>query len=178
MKILVLYIVVSLFLVGCQSAPRYGGVAHTAEGDYRTRSRNTTTDSTIQVTAQNYAVDPIALGHIIDQYLGKPYSGQIAGVKGFDCSEFVGRVYSEYASIHLPRTTKDLFRAGRAVQPGDLYFGDLVFFDTGGRGVSHVGIYVGFDEFVHSSSSQGIIISNINDKYYSKRYLGARRVME
>jgi cell wall-associated NlpC family hydrolase len=64
------------------------------------------------------------------------------------------------------------------VAPGDLYFGDLVFFDTGGKGVSHVGIYVGFDEFVHVSSTDGIIISNLTDKYYSKRFLSARRVME
>jgi len=125
-----------------------------------------------------YAVDPIALGEVIDRYLGKPYAGKNPDEKGYDCSELVVVVYEEYASIHLPRSTDNLFKAGRVVERGDLFFGDLVFFDTGGKGVSHVGIYVGFDEFVHSSSTNGIVISNLNEDYYHKRFLGARRVME
>ena len=161
-------------LAGCQGTPRYGGGHHDNEGDYRAAQPTTAQDS----PAVNYAVDPIKMGEIIDRYLGKPYAGTSTDRKGYDCSEFVGTIYLEYASIHLPRTTADMFKAGRRVQPGDLYFGDLVFFDTGGKGVSHVGIYIGFDEFVHASTSNGIIISSLNDKYYRKRYLGARRVME
>jgi len=118
------------------------------------------------------------MGRIIDRYLGKPYAGKGETQKGYDCSEFVCAVYEEYASMHLPRTSENMYRAGRSVKSGDLAFGDLVFFDTGGRGVSHVGIYVGFDEFAHASTSNGIIISNLNEDYYRKRYIGARRVME
>ena len=158
-------------LVGCQpGTPRYGGGINRQETDAETTQK--------QAKASKYAVDPIAMGQVIDRYLGKGYSGKRGDEKGYDCSEFVGAVYNEYASIHLPRTVENLFKTGRSVETGNLYFGDLVFFDTGGKGVSHVGIYVGFDEFVHSSSTDGVVISNLNDKYYQERYLGARRVME
>jgi len=162
--------------VGCQGKPRYGGGYHTTEGDHatdRTGERSDTAEP-----SSTYAVDPLKMGRIIDRYLGKPYAGKGVDQKGYDCSEFVCAVYSEYASLHLPRTTETLYRAGKPVKKGDLYFGDLVFFDTGGRGVSHVGIYIGFDEFVHASTSNGIVISSLNEDYYKKRYLSARRVIE
>jgi cell wall-associated NlpC family hydrolase len=164
--------VVSL-LMGCQGKPRYGGGYHS--NDEKPEPGQETSQP---ATASSYAVDPIEMGKIIDRYLGKPYVGKGETQKGYDCSGFVGEVFLEYASVHLPRTTENQFKTGRKVAAGDLFFGDLVFFDTGGRGVSHVGIYVGFDEFVHASSSNGIIISSLNDKYYKKRYLGARRVLE
>ncbi|NMC44847.1 MAG: NlpC/P60 family protein [candidate division Zixibacteria bacterium] len=162
-------------LAGCQGTPRYGGGYHDAEGTYQTERASRNADN--PTIASKYAVDPIKMGAVIDKYIGRPANGGEGGA-AMDCSEFVQQIYSEYAGIHLPRTTENLFTAGREVAPGDLYFGDLVFFDTGGKGVSHVGIYVGFDEFVHVSSTDGIIISNLTDKYYSKRFLSARRVME
>ncbi len=173
MKYLYLGIVIIALLTGCAGKPRYGGGYHTDEGKQKAEKK-----AEQPIHASSYAVDPIAMGKVIDRYLGKPYAGKGQGRKGYDCSEFVGEIFNEYASVHLPRTTENLFKAGRHVQGGDLYFGDLVFFDTGGRGVSHVGIFVGFGEFVHASTSNGIIISSLSDKYYKKRYLGARRVLE
>lgn len=169
-KVILLIALLSLFVFGCQSAPRYSGAR---PGDEGSRSRP-------KETVREYptAVDPISMGKIIDRYLGKPYAGQHKEVRGFDCSEFVGDVYLEYASIHLPRTTENLWKTGKIIKKGNLEFGDLVFFDTGGRGVSHVGIYVGFNEFAHASQSNGIMISNLDEKYYRKRYMGARRVLE
>ena len=164
--------IVVMALVSCQGTPRYGGGLHTSdEGDRKAAPQ-------AAATVGKYAVDPIAMGAVIDRYIGRPYAGTSDSLAGFDCSDFVLQVYYEYAEIHLPRTTQSLFTAGREVKAGDLYFGDLVFFDTGGRGVSHVGIYVGFDEFAHASSTAGVTISSLNDKYYGKRYIGARRVME
>jgi cell wall-associated NlpC family hydrolase len=163
-------------IIGCQGQPRYGGGLHTAEGQHKPAVKEESPPQPGPAPAS--AVDPLAMGRIIDRYLGKPYAGKGETQKGYDCSEFVCAVYEEYASIHLPRTTENMFKAGRPVKAGDLMFGDLVFFDTGGRGVSHVGIYVGFDEFVHASTSNGIIISNLNEDYYRKRYIGSRRVME
>lgn len=173
MKNVIICIIVVGIIAGCQGTPRYGGGIHTEEGQARTEQKTEK-----KAIASSSTVDPIAMGKVIDRYLGKPYAGKGTNQKGYDCSEFVGEVYLEYASMHLPRQTDGLFKTGRVVGGGDLYFGDLVFFDTGGRGVSHVGIYVGFGEFVHASSSNGIIISSLDDKYYRKRFLGARRVME
>jgi lipoprotein Spr len=170
MKAVLIGLLLLTSLTSCQGTPRYGGGYHSVDADRP--------ESGEPPARQANAVDPIALGRIIDRYLGKPYAGQDETQKGFDCSEFVGTVFEEYASIHLPRTTENLFKAGRKIEPGDLFFGDLVFYDTGGKGVSHVGIFVGFGEFVHSSSTSGIVISSMDDKYYKKRFIGARRVLE
>jgi lipoprotein Spr len=169
-------------ILGCQGTPRYGGGRYSDEGDKiaEKQSQEQSQEQSPQAPAgpTRYAVDPIEMGKIIDRYLGRPYGDSAQAEKMYDCSDFIGAVYFEYASVHLPRTAENLFKAGRVIESGDLYFGDLVFFDTGGQGVSHVGIYVGFDEFVHSSSNNGIVISSLKDDYYSKRYVGARRVME
>ena len=66
---------------------------------------------------------------------------------------------------------------GKKVAQSDLIAGDLVFFNTNGKGISHVGIYVGDGKFAHSSSSKGVTISALSDSYYAKRYVTARRVM-
>lgn len=66
---------------------------------------------------------------------------------------------------------------GTSVKKSDLKTGDLVFFNTAGNRVSHVGIYVGSNRFIHSSTSKGVMISSVNDRaYWGKRYLGAKRV--
>lgn len=172
MKRLLFLIFAASFLAGCQGTPRYGGGLHNQEPDYKPEEKEQA------ASVPGTGVDPLVMGEIIDRFLGRPYSDSIKTQTAMDCSEFVGAVYYEYSSIHLPRTVENLFQTGRVVADGDLRFGDLVFFDTGGQGASHVGIYVGFDEFVHSSTSSGIVISNLNDKYYGKRFLGARRVIE
>lgn len=104
---------------------------------------------------------------------GTPYlwAGQSLG--GFDCSGFTSYVYLKNG-IKIPRTSRDQFSELREVDT--LEIGDLVFFNTFGEGVSHVGIYIGNDEFIHSSSSRkGVVTDSMNNKYYKERYLGARR---
>jgi cell wall-associated NlpC family hydrolase len=97
---------------------------------------------------------------------------------GFDCSGFVGYVYKQ-VGVNLPRTSRAMYSTGTSVSEKDLQAGDLVFFNTSGRGVSHVGVYIGEGKFAHSSSSKGVSISNINDPYYwGSKYIGAKRVAE
>ena len=95
---------------------------------------------------------------------------------GFDCSGFTSYVYKNLG-LTLPRTSQAQFKTGTAVSKTNLREGDLVFFNTSGRGVSHVGIYVGNGKFSHSSSSRGVTITSLSDSYWSKRYVGAKRVM-
>ncbi len=119
----------------------------------------------------------IELGRIIQSYLGRPYSGKSRYTKGFDCSQFMKELFLKFDGTELPRTVKEQAKYGHGVNKGDIQYGDLVFFRTEGRKPSHVGVYVSFDEFVHSSTSSGIIISRLKDKYWKKRFLGGRRVI-
>ena len=100
---------------------------------------------------------------------------------GLDCSGFVRYVYQETLNFTLPRQAAQMSRVGEKVSLNDLKPGDLVFFNTIGRRlrrtVSHVGIYIGHDKFVHSPSTGSTIrVDEMNDRYWETRYLGARRL--
>lgn len=109
------------------------------------------------------------------RFIGTPYvfGGTSAG--GFDCSGYVQHVFA-MLGLRLPRTADAQYAAGRRIS-GSMRPGDLVFFQTYATGPSHVGIYLGHDRFIHSSSSMGVIVSSLRDSYWSARYLGAKRVV-
>lgn len=111
--------------------------------------------------------------------LGTPYVLGGTSRRGIDCSGFVLQVMTPLG-VKLPRRSIDQARAGVAVDEQDLRPGDLLFFDTlGGGKVSHVGIYLGNDTFINANSYQRKVVVDKfrGDKYWSARYLGARRVM-
>jgi cell wall-associated NlpC family hydrolase len=111
-----------------------------------------------------------------NQFIGIRYRwGGQASDTGFDCSGLTMVVY-RLNGLELPRSSRQQWKTGRPVYPGQLSKGDLVFFATsGGKRVSHVGIYVGNNKFLHApGSSRKIRISAMSNKYYKSRYLGAR----
>lgn len=111
-------------------------------------------------------------------YLGVKYTYGGTTSSGFDCSGYTQRAFQD-VGITIPRTTSQQYATGTPVAKDNLKTGDLVFFNTDGKGASHVGIYVGSSRFIHASTSQGVMISSINDPYYwGSRYLGARRVTD
>ncbi|WP_425436503.1 C40 family peptidase [Paenibacillus herberti] len=114
---------------------------------------------------------------VIDDVIGTPYKAAGTTTKGFDCSGFTSYVFKQF-KIKLPHSSSSQSGMGKKVTKDDLQPGDLVFFNTSGRGVSHVGVYVGDGQFAHSSSSKGVIISELSESYYAKRYLSARRIMD
>ena len=96
---------------------------------------------------------------------------------GFDCSGFVGFVVLENLGLRLPRTAREISQAGEPVAKAELEPGDLVFFNTMRRAFSHVGIYIGDNQFVHAPrSGQKVRVEDMRESYWAKRYNGARRV--
>jgi cell wall-associated NlpC family hydrolase len=151
-KILTLIITSFFLMVGCVSHPRY-------------------TTEYPSPPAPSGKIDQMKMTRIIELYLGQPYSR-------YDCSALVREVYYKYSGIRLPGNTDKLYRLVKKVEKNELSFGDLVFFSEDGFNPSHVGIYIGNNQFVHSSSSRGVIISSLKERYYVRRYFGARRVMQ
>lgn len=116
----------------------------------------------------------------IQEYLGPPatpYRWGGTSRSGIDCSALIRNLYWQQG-ISLPRVSSQQFLVGTAVIR-NLQFGDLVFFSKYGPAyrVTHVGIYIGGDKFVHSSASRGVTISSLNKRYYRLRYKGAKRVV-
>ena len=109
-------------------------------------------------------------------FLGVPYVYGGSTPSGFDCSGFTSYVYKQFG-YSLPRTAASQAGVGTPVSRANLLPGDLVFFDTYG-GISHVGIYVGGDNFIHATVPGDIVrISSLSSSYYSSRYVTARRVL-
>jgi cell wall-associated NlpC family hydrolase len=116
-----------------------------------------------------------ALLEKMDEWYGTRYRLGGTTKKGIDCSAFVQSVFIGAYAISLPRTAREQYKASRRISRTDLQEGDLLFFNTTG-GVSHVGIYLQNNKFIHASASQGVTISDLFDPYYLKRFIGAGRV--
>jgi cell wall-associated NlpC family hydrolase len=114
----------------------------------------------------------------IIKYLNTPYKYGGNSTKGIDCSAFTQTVYANTLSLSLLRSARDQYTQGEVIQNREeLEFGDLVFFNTRRRvKPGHVGIYIGDNLFAHASSKHGVIVSSLDHEYYSKRYMGGRRM--
>ncbi len=112
--------------------------------------------------------------------VGKPYKSGGSSPKGFDCSGFVTYVFNN-AGVSVPRSSTDYPEAGQAVSREELLPGDIICSDTSGSingGISHVAIYMGNGNFIHASSgSKKIMIDNLSEEYYDKRYVCAVRIL-
>jgi len=117
------------------------------------------------------------LVRVVKTFLGVPYKLGGSTLKGIDCSAFVKKIY-EIFNIELPRTTREQFSIGKKIGKEQLEEGDLVFFRRRGDS-SHVGIYIGDNQFVHASSyNRQVKIDYLDAPYYSKRFLRGVRVKE
>ena len=114
------------------------------------------------------------------QFVGYPYVYGGSSPKGFDCSGFTSYVYKQFG-ITINRTASTQLDNGTPVSMSELQPGDLVMFKksgTGSKRASHVGIYIGNNQYVHASTpGVGVIISDLNDPYISAGYVGARRIV-
>jgi len=125
-------------------------------------------------------VDNQKLISFMEYWYGTPYHYGGTTRDGIDCSAFAFLLLSSvYGVAALPRTSKEQYEATRRVRRDELQEGDLVFFHTLGkrRTVTHVGVYLRNNKFIHASVS-GVMISDMNDGYYDKHFIGAGRILD
>ncbi|HEV8397167.1 MAG TPA: C40 family peptidase [Vicinamibacterales bacterium] len=107
---------------------------------------------------------------------GVPYRNGGSDPNGFDCSGLVQWAFARIGRA-LPREAKEQFHVGREIDRDEVQPGDLLFFDTGTNSASHVGIALDAESFVHAPRSNGVVrVERYTSNYWSRRYLGARRV--
>jgi cell wall-associated NlpC family hydrolase len=121
------------------------------------------------------SITNFSLLNFIEDWWGTDYRYGGTDKNGIDCSAFSGKLEQEVYNSSLPRTARDQYDVCQKIDAADLAEGDLVFFNTRG-GVSHVGVYLGNNYFVHSSTSNGVTISSLTEEYYSKRFIKGGRI--
>ena len=146
-------------------------------------TENTTTEAPVETaavtlstnswsaTAQEIILSALSQTGVKYKYGGNSPDG------GFDCSGFVRYVFQQAANLTLPHGARAISQLGQTVTQRELKPGDLVFFNTVRSTISHVGIYIGNNRFIHSpSAGSSISVTDIGDSYWAKRFTGARRL--
>lgn len=120
-------------------------------------------------------IDKNKLKQFNKDLMGTKYVWGGTSKSGVDCSGFTGLAYKNQGVL-LPRTSAQQYQIGKSISSSNLQSGDLLFFNTSGRGISHVGIYMEPGTMVHASSSKGVTKTNFPSTYWKKRYIGAKRI--
>lgn len=112
------------------------------------------------------------------KWIGVPYRSGGDSKRGTDCSGFVSQVYRKVYRKHVPRSTEDLKKASSKIAKRNLREGDLVFFTSSRsrKKVAHVGIYLKNGKFVHASTSKGVIVSRLSERYYTQHWISGGRI--
>ncbi len=175
---------------GCASQPGPG--PETADGDAgkvtqaaellgQAQRRSNLPYDPIETIDTLSGMHPRAIEAVVQavEQLGTPYRwGGESADHGFDCSGLTQHAFKA-ASIELPRTSAEQYHATSRIERGSLRPGDLVFFKLNGKGIDHVGIYVGGDRFIHApSKGKTVSFASLDNAYWSRKYIGAGRAAE
>lgn len=172
-SIYVLLILVPLFFTSCGAKKKtlYSNAGKVETGKIASR-KGTKKGNLTAYYADLLGTDAKALNadlySFIDDWMGSPHRMGGLTRSGIDCSAFVGMVYNEVYRKDLPRTSRDMAQRIKRKYDNQLQEGDLVFFSFGGRDIDHVGVYLQNGKFVHVSTKQGVVISNLKDTWYYK----------
>nr|WP_321409626.1 NlpC/P60 family protein [uncultured Carboxylicivirga sp.] len=111
----------------------------------------------------------------VKNWVGTPYRYGGTNKSGIDCSGLTTQIYKSVFNISLPRSSKDQYSQSNKIAKAKIKPGDLVFFKINKTVVSHVGIYLGDGNFIHASTSRGVVINNLSELYYKKYFIGGGR---
>ncbi len=159
------------------SSPRYANSRNSSKAvttPIQERTEEPTQSESSTENSSETVSSPTTLDVAAHRYIGTPYKFGGTTSRGFDCSGYVWRVYQDMGLNFTRASSASYYDTGERVNRRNARKGDLVFFKTRGR-ISHVGIYLGDNIFIHSSSSRGVIESSLENSYWKPKVAGFRR---
>jgi murein DD-endopeptidase / murein LD-carboxypeptidase len=154
-------------------------VSYKQTGSGREKPASGETFTPVRLTTDTFSSDHAALFAEIQTWMGTPYRyGKHEKRVGTDCSGFTMEIYDKLYGIKLNRSSDGQVANTIEVKKVDLQIGDLVFYNIRGSRISHVGLYIGNNKIVHATISKGVIISDMDEKYYKERYARSGRVIK
>ena len=171
----VLIIMAMAVLTACSSGVRNAPHTQDAQATPNEVIVNSSAEKTHSIRTNRNAAffGDKALSRVYQEWVGTRYRLGGTTKRGIDCSAFTQTAFLDAYGISLPRSTAQQRYSGRQINKNELRKGDLVFF----RRNHHVGIYLGNNQFMHASTSQGVTISSLNEHYWAKNYTQSRRVL-
>jgi lipoprotein Spr len=124
------------------------------------------------------ATSNLKLYKFIYEWIGTPYRFGGNTDKGIDCSAFTKAIYDKVFNTTILRNSRDIFSMVNPLPKDELKEGDLVFFKIHSASITHIGIYLGDNRFAHASVSRGVVISNLNEPYYSRYFYKGGRILD
>ena len=112
----------------------------------------------------------------VNDWYGTPYKYGGCQKTGIDCSCFTDNLFQNVYGKKIGRTAGEIYKACEKISREKLVEGDLIFFITNGKSISHVGVYLKDNKFVHSSTTKGVVISDLNETYYKKCFYAAAKL--
>ncbi len=121
-------------------------------------------------------IDNVKLYSFIDEWYGVPYKYGGKNKSGIDCSNFTATLYSKIYSKALSGSSSSIFEQCKTISKNNLEEGDLVFFKIDGDKISHIGVYLQNNKFVHATTKKGVMINDLDQDYYKKYFYKAGRI--
>lgn len=121
-------------------------------------------------------IENIKLYSFIDEWYGVPYKYGGKNKNGIDCSNFTSTLYSNVYSKPLTGSSSSIFNQCKVISKNNLEEGDLVFFKIDGDNISHIGVYLQNNKFVHATTKKGVMIDDLDEEYYKKYYYKGGRI--
>jgi lipoprotein Spr len=170
MKNISLFCALLLFLlIACKGNKSIS--IHEKERDKPTRNEYVSLEKKLHIDLTKS--NNIKLYEFISDWLGTPHKLGNCNKLGIDCSCFVKLLYEEVYNQKIPRSSLQIFEISKRIEKAALKEGDVVFFNIKTTQVSHVGVYLKDGWFAHVSTSKGVMINNLSEKYYASYYVGA-----
>lgn len=169
-------LLVAVLLNGCASSSKASHSAPLTSNTNRQKEIRDKYATILQVDAVN--VTNYTLYNFINEWYSTPYHYGGKTKEGIDCSGFTCLLYQQVYGHDISGTAGDLYNQCESVKVADLKEGDLVFFKINSKNISHVGVYLQNNKFVHASVHSGVVIDDLSEAYYKKYFYKAGRLIK